>query len=202
MSDISERKENMCRLSALEQAMTKRLLLTLRTHQLLPRLRSACRSWVHRRPTWDLSSSVKWLVFAGLFMYSRNLESSGGIWEWRESFLGISVPTLTSSAIWEGSIAACLLASFIFFIEPLLPIRWSRQTIAARKHACLIVVDGILSWFALVLGVLPIFSASRDWWGGGLIFLLGVLLLLAMPVKTAIDACRAYKGVLTGPTRC
>ena len=176
--------------------MIKRPIWTWRNHPLLPRLQNACRSWVQSRPPWDLPSSVKWLMYAGLFMYSRNLDSSDGIWEWRESYFGIPVPTLTSSAIQEGFIAACLLASFIFFIEPILPIRWSKQVRAVRKQAGWIIVDGTLSWFAYALGMLPIISANGDWWGGELVFLLGVLLLLAMSVKTTIDVCRACRDAL------
>lgn len=126
-------------------------------------------------------------------MYSRNLDRSDGTWEWGESFFGIPVPTLTSSAIQEGFIAACMLAAFFFFIEPLLPIRWSKQTHAVRKEASWIMVDGFLSWVAYMLGVFPIISANIDWWGGELAFLLGTLLLLAMPVKTIIDVCKAPK---------
>ena len=42
---------------------------------------------------------------------------------------------------------------------------------------------------ALQLGV----RSNSDWWGGGLAFLLGALLLLAIPVKTIIDAWKANK---------
>ena len=181
--------------------MFKRLIWTWRSHPLLSRLRNACRCWVQSRPPWDLPSSVKWLVYAGLFMYGRDLDSSDGIWEWGESYFGMPVPTLTSSSVLEGFLAACLLASFIFFIEPLLPIRWSKQLHAVRKQANWIVVDGILSWFAYALGMLPIISANSDWWGGGLFFLLGAFLLLAMPVKTTIDVYRANKDALATPTR-
>ncbi len=135
-------------------------------------------------------------------MYSRNLESSDGIWEWGESYFGIPVPTLTSSAIQEGFIAACLLASFIFFIEPLLPIRWSKQIRYVLTGPGWIMVDGTLSWFAYALGMLPIISATSDWWGGGLLFLLGALLLLAMPIKMIIDVFKANKDALATPTRC
>lgn len=173
--------------------MIKRLILTWRNLPLVPRLQNACRSWVQSRPSWDLPTSVKWLVYAGVFMYSRNLGSSDGIWKWGESYFGIPVPTLTSSAVQEGFIAACLLASFIFFIEPLLPIHRSNQIRAIRKKAGWIMVDGILSWVAYMLGVLPIISANIDWWGGELVFLLGTLLLLAMPVKTIIDMRKAPK---------
>ena len=182
--------------------MIKRPIWTWRNHPLLPRLQYACRSWVQSRPPWDLPSSVKWLMYAGLFMYSRNLNSSDGIWEWGESYFGIPVPTLTSSAIQEGFIAACLLASFIFFIEPLLPTHWSKQIRDVLKGPGWIMVDGTLSWFAYALGMLPIISAISDWWGGGLVFLLGAHLLLAMPIKTIIDVCRAYKDASATPTRC
>ena len=171
--------------------MIKRLIWKCGNHPLLSRLLKACRRWIQHRPRWDLPSSVKWLMYAGLFMYSRNLNSSDGIWEWGESYFGIPVPTLTSSAIQEGCIAACLLASFIFFIEPLLPTGWSKKIRCFFKEASWILVEGMLSWFAYALGMLPIISASSDWWSGGLLSLLGALLLLAIPVKIIIDMCKA-----------
>ena len=132
-------------------------------------------------------------MYAGLFTYSQNLDSSDGIWEWGESYFGIPVPTLTSSGIKEVFVAACLLASFVFFIEPLLPPCWRKQIRAARKTPGWIMGDGALSWASFALGMLPIISASSDWWGGGLLFLLGVFLLLAIPVKMAIDVCKASR---------
>ena len=140
--------------------MIKRPIWTWRKHPPLPRLRNACWSWVQRRPTWDLPASVKWLVYSGLFMYNRNLSRPDDMWEWGESLFGIPVPTLTSAAVSEGFIGACLLASFIFLIEPLLPTRWSKQTRAVRKEANWIIVDGFLSWVAYALGMLPILSAN------------------------------------------
>lgn len=172
---------------------------------LLPRLLKVCKSWVQSRPEWDLPSSVKWLLYAGLFLYSWNLDSSGGIWKWWGLYFGISLPTLTSWAFQEGFIAFCLLASFFFFIEPLLPSRWSGWFRTVRKNPGWIVLDGILSLAAFALGMLPIISASREWWGGGLLFLLWVLLSLAMLVKMIIDACKACRqimGALATPTRC
>lgn len=174
--------------------MIKRPKWTWRIHPLLPRLQNACRCWVQHRPPWDLPASVKWLLYAGLFTYSRNLDSSDGIWEWGESYFGIPVPTLTSSAVQEGFIAACLLASFIFFIEPLLPSRWSKQIRDIFKGVGWIMVEGMLLWAAFALGMVPIISASSDWWGGGLLFLLGALLLLAIPVKMTIDVCKAQSS--------
>ena len=107
--------------------------------------------------------------------------------------MGMGRIILRDSSSHPDFITACLLASFIFFIEPLLPIRWSKQIHAFRKEAGWIMVDGTLSWVAYALGMLPIISANSDWWGGGLVFLLGALLLLAMPVKTTIGVCKAYK---------
>ena len=173
--------------------MIKRFIRTLRNLPLLSGWQDTCRSWVQSRPSWGLPASVKWLVYAGIFMYSRNGDSSDGIWKWEESLFGIPVPTLTSSAIQEGFIAACLLASFFFFIEPLLTVRWSKRIHAVQKQASWIMVDGFLSWVAYMLGVLPIISANIGWWGGELAFLLGMLLLLAMPVKTIVDVCKAPK---------
>ena len=166
---------------------------TRRIHPFLTRLQNACRSWLQSRPPWDLPSSVKWLMYAGLFMYSRNLNGSDGIWEWGESYFGIPVPTLMSSPIQEGFIAACLLVSFIFLVEPLMSTRWSKRVRTVRKQASWILIDGILSWFAYALGMLPIISANSDWWGGRLVFLLGALLLLAISFKITIDVCSAYK---------
>ena len=142
---------------------------------------------------WDLPSSVKWFLYAGLFLYSWNLASSGDIWELWELYFGISVPTLTSSAFQEGFIAFCLLASFIFFVEPLLPIGWRGWFRAVRKNPGWIVLDGTLSSIAFALAMPPIISASRDWWGGELLFLLWMLLLLAMLVKMIIDVCKACR---------
>ena len=153
--------------------MIKRPIWTWLKHTPLRRLINACWSWIKRRPKWDLPDSVKWLVYSGLFMYNRNLSRPDDMWEWGESLFGIPVPILTSAAVSEGFIGACLLASFIFLIEPLLPTRWSKQTRAVRKEANWIIVDGFLSWVAYALGMLPILSANSDWWGGGLAFLLG-----------------------------
>ena len=92
-----------------------------------------------------MPAGVTCLAYAGIFMYSRNLDSSDGIWEWGESYLGIPVPVLTSAAVQEGFVAACLLASFISFVEPLLPSRWSKQFRAVRKEVYWIMLDGTLS---------------------------------------------------------
>ena len=172
--------------------MIKRLISTWRNHPLLRRLQKACRCWIKSRPPWDLTTSVKWLAYAGLFTYSMNLDSSDRIWEWRETYFGISVPSLTSSVFEEGLIAACLLASFIFLIEPLLPTRWSKQLRAVLKGPPWIVFDGALSWLAYVLGILPIMSATADWWGGTLVSLFGAFLLLVLLVKVIIDLCKAW----------
>ena len=171
-----------------------------RNTSLLPCLRNVCSSGVQSRPTWDLPSSVKWLMYAGLFTYSRNLNSSDGLWKWEESYFGIPIPTLTSFALFEGCIVGCLLASFIFFIEPLLPIRWSKQIRDGLKGPGWIIADGTLSWIAYALGVLPVISATSDWLGGELVFLLGTLHLLAMPIKTTVDVCRACKDALATST--
>ena len=180
--------------------MLKRLNWIWRNPSLLPRLRNVCSSWVQSRPPWDLPSSVKWLMYAVLFTYSRNLNSSDGLWKWEESYFGIPIPTLTSFAFFEGCIVGCLLASVIFFIEPLLPTRWSKQIRDGLKGPGWIIADGALSWSAYALGVLPVISATSDWRGGELVLLLGALHLLAMLIKTTIDVCRACKDALATPT--
>ena len=185
--------------------MINRLIGTWRNHPLPPRLRNACRCWLKHRPPWDLPASVKWLMYVGLLMYSRNLDSSDRIWEWGESYFGIPVPSLTASAVQEGFIAVCLLASLVFFIEPLLPACLRKQICAVRKIPAFTIVGGALSWAACTLGMLPIISATSDWWGGGLVFLWGLFLLLAMFVKWIIEVCKALcqaaRGCRTATSR-
>ena len=173
--------------------MIKRPIWTWLKHTPLRRLINAFWCWIRRRPKWDLPASAKWLVYSGLFMYNRNQGSPDGIWEWGDSLFGIPVPTLTSTGLSEGLVGACLLASFIFLIEPLLPTSWSNQTRAARKEANWIMIDGILSLAAYALGMLPILSSNSDWWGGELVLALGMLLFFAMPIKTVFDVRNAYK---------
>ena len=125
-----------------------------------------------------------------------NLDSSDRIWALRESYFGISMPIPTGSVFEEGLIAVCLLASFVFFIEPLLPTRWSKQIRAVLNGPVCIVLDGLLSWLAYVLGIVPLISATGDWWGGRLVSLFGALLLLVLLVKilvkVIVELCKAW----------
>ena len=168
--------------------MINRSMGTWRNHLWLASLLNACR-WFRSRPSCNLATSVKWLMYAGLLLYSMEFDSSVRIWDWR-AHIGISVPGLTESAVQGGFIAVCLLASIIF-IEPWLPTCLRQQLCFARKIPPFTIVGGALSLAACAFGMLPIILASIDWWGGGLFALWGLLLLLALLVRWLIEVCNA-----------